>query len=642
MDIIQEFAENQFYLHAITSLQQEPVHLAVPDVDPRFVQASQAVESLDRVLAEPLGGFFLRHHLHSLHAVHLLTFLDEVREYRLLPSGSKFKLNMAKKIVNKYIKPRAKYELGISHYCKKRILYRIRKVTKVQNEEVEEMKAENDFDEKSDDTFDDLFDFARKEVEFDIHLSCFQSFLESRMYHRLLSLRKMEKIPVNRNSFTFIRVLGEGGFGKVSAVSKRDTKRAYACKELSKEKVIRKKRERLIMNERNILTFVKHPFIVELKYAFQDELSLYFILTLATGGELQFHLRKMESLPEEWVAFYIAELVLAIEYLHTRGIVYRDLKPENVLLDSAGHVRLTDLGLCSFIEPDELLDDHCGTKSFMAPEQTYSSYGKEVDWWSLGVMTIVLLTGHNPFYHKKKDKPQLQKSGLASLKKIGESFSNLRARAASAGSDMKTPQDRSRGMTVGNNGTIRMSIPEDNIGKLNEDEVPAELQTPVLQLQETPGTPDNQDPAGGDQKSGEDKESRKQATKALFIKTIEELEFPEMSPEAADFIRALVKMEPKERLGANGADEIKNHAFFKGIDWDRLSRKCIPPPFVPNPNSVNAEYLEAAAVPPQKSKDTKFFENFDYISPMVLQEELVETIHEDAELLNAPSNRRAR
>ena len=179
----------------------------------------------------------------------------------------------------------------------------------------------------------------------------------------------------------------------------------YACKTLNKLRIVEKKRERLILNERNVLVEVQSQFVINLKYSFQDDQALYLITDLLTGGDLQYHLNRFGVFPESWVLFYTAEVLLGLEYLHSKNIVYRDLKPENLLLDEGGFLKITDLGLASFIQPNEFLHQHCGTRSFMAPEQTYGEqgYGKCVDYWSLGVLMFQMLTGTNPFSKRHKN-----------------------------------------------------------------------------------------------------------------------------------------------------------------------------------------------------------------------------------------------
>ncbi len=116
------------------------------------------------------------------------------------------------------------------------------------------------------------------------------------------------------------------------------------------------------------MTEVKHPFIIELHYAFQTPERLYFILDYLNGGDLFYHLRKKSRLTEREVKVYAAEIILAIEYLHEKGFIYRDLKPENILLDSEGHIKLADFGLTKYIGEEKLAYSFCGTPQYLAPE----------------------------------------------------------------------------------------------------------------------------------------------------------------------------------------------------------------------------------------------------------------------------------
>ncbi|KAI5720250.1 hypothetical protein M8J77_004015 [Diaphorina citri] len=143
----------------------------------------------------------------------------------------------------------------------------------------------------------------------------------------------------------------------------------------------------------------KHPFIVDLMYAFQTGGKLYLILEYLSGGELFMHLEREGIFLEDTACFYLSEIILALEHLHRQGIIYRDLKPENILLDAQGHVKLTDFGLCKeHIQEGNVTHTFCGTIEYMAPEiLTRSGHGKAVDWWSLGALMYDMLTGAPPF-----------------------------------------------------------------------------------------------------------------------------------------------------------------------------------------------------------------------------------------------------
>lgn len=203
--------------------------------------------------------------------------------------------------------------------------------------------------------------------------------------------------------FELLRVLGKGGYGKVFQVKKgtgADKGKIFAMKVLRKAKiVINQKDTAHTKAERNILESIKHPFIVDLIYAFQTGGKLYLILEYLPGGELFMHLEREGIFSEETACFYLAEITLALEHLHSCGIVYRDLKPENILLDKDGHVKLTDFGLCKeSLEDGETTHTFCGTVEYMAPEVLLrSGHAKSVDWWSLGALMFDMLTGGPPF-----------------------------------------------------------------------------------------------------------------------------------------------------------------------------------------------------------------------------------------------------
>jgi len=209
--------------------------------------------------------------------------------------------------------------------------------------------------------------------------------------------------PAAPQDFELCKVLGKGGYGKVFQVRKltgEDRGKIFAMKVLKKAAIVRNSKDTAHTKaERHILEAVKHPFIVDLLYAFQTKGKLYLILEYQNGGELFSHLEREGIFLEDTACFYVAEISLALEHLHKQGIVYRDLKPENILLDSQGHVKLTDFGLCKeHIDDETVTHTFCGTIEYMAPEiLTRTGHGKAVDWWSLGALMYDMLVGSPPF-----------------------------------------------------------------------------------------------------------------------------------------------------------------------------------------------------------------------------------------------------
>ncbi|ETN64743.1 ribosomal protein S6 kinase [Anopheles darlingi] len=211
------------------------------------------------------------------------------------------------------------------------------------------------------------------------------------------------RIKLGPQDFELKKVLGKGGYGKVFQVRKTtgaDANSFFAMKVLKKASIVRNQKDTAHTRaERSILEAVRHPFIVELVYAFQTGGKLYLILEYLSGGELFMHLEREGIFLEDTACFYLCEIILALEHLHNLGIIYRDLKPENVLLDAQGHVKLTDFGLCKeHIKEGIVTHTFCGTIEYMAPEILMrSGHGKAVDWWSLGALMYDMLTGMPPF-----------------------------------------------------------------------------------------------------------------------------------------------------------------------------------------------------------------------------------------------------
>jgi serine/threonine protein kinase len=219
---------------------------------------------------------------------------------------------------------------------------------------------------------------------------------------------------VSKSDFLLHSVIGKGAYAKVFLVQKvtdPDRGAYYAMKVLKKAHIVVHQKDREhTKTERVILEEVRHPFIVRLFYAFQTDAKLYLILDYAPGGELFTYLDRQKMFLEDAAKIYMAELILALEHLHSLGIIYRDLKPENVLLDREGHVKLTDFGL-SKVSVGDGGDDGartltvCGTVEYMAPEVlAHQPYDYCVDWWSLGAMSFDMMTGRPPFTSQNRKK----------------------------------------------------------------------------------------------------------------------------------------------------------------------------------------------------------------------------------------------
>jgi len=281
------------------------------------------------------------------------------------------------------------------------------------------------------------------------------------------------KAKTSLDDFTMLKVIGKGSFGKVMLVQHKKDGKLYAMKVLSKKKVKQNDEVEHIKSERQVLMQnTNHPFLVGLHYSFQTLTKLYFVLDYIAGGELFFHLQAARRFPEPQALFYAAEILLALEYLHSLNIIYRDLKPENVLLDADGHASLTDFGLSKFVE--KTTNTFCGTPEYLAPEVLRKQqYGVAVDWWCFGSVIYEILVGLPPFY----------------CRDFNEMYRRI-------------------------------------------------LSQPVR-----------------------------------FP--------PHVSENARDLIKKLLERDPKKRLGVGGANEIKSHPFFSSIDWEKLVKREITPPFIP-------------------------------------------------------------
>jgi serine/threonine protein kinase len=208
------------------------------------------------------------------------------------------------------------------------------------------------------------------------------------------------------DDFDQLKVIGRGGFGRVLLVRKRDTRKVYAMKILKKAVIAARGEIEHTRTERSVLAKLDHPFLAKLHWSFQTEECLYFVMDFINGGELFHHLSIEKRFSEERARFYVAEIVSGMEYLHKAGVIYRDLKPENLLLNGQGHIVMTDFGLSKegLHAKDARTATFCGTPEYLAPEIIKGdNYTKAIDWWSVGTLLYEMLTGLPPFYTEDEE-----------------------------------------------------------------------------------------------------------------------------------------------------------------------------------------------------------------------------------------------
>lgn len=184
--------------------------------------------------------------------------------------------------------------------------------------------------------------------------------------------------------FDLVRTLGTGSFGRVMLIKKKTNGSYYALKILEKRRVVKTKQVEHTLNEKKILNAIHFPFITQLLCAFKDNANLYMVIEYVNGGEMFTHLvRDNKGFSETRARFYTAQVVLAIEYLHSLDILHRDLKPENTLISNDGYIKISDFGFAKQVKTRTYT--LCGTPEYLAPEIIQSKgYGKSVDWWALG------------------------------------------------------------------------------------------------------------------------------------------------------------------------------------------------------------------------------------------------------------------
>ncbi|MEQ2287284.1 Rhodopsin kinase [Ameca splendens] len=364
--------------------------------------------AFDSVCVEqPIGKRLFREFLEANKEYHGACRLwKDIEGYDLAEDSDRGK--KASKIVQRYMDPSAKH---FCPYLPEDIMAKVK----------ENLEAGGD----------DLFSASlAKTLEY-LREAPYTFFLESMYLKRFLQWKWLEMQPMDVDWFLDFRVLGKGGFGEVSACQMKATGKLYACKKLNKKRLKKRKGYEGAMVEKRILEKVHSRFIVSLAYAFQTKEELCLVMTIMNGGDLKYHVYLVDEnnpgFDEPRACFYIAQIIQGLEHLHQKRIIYRDLKPENVLLDNDGNVRISDLGLAVELkEGKTMTKGYAGTPGYMAPEMLKGDkYDSSVDYFTLGVTLYEFIAAKNPFRNRgeKVEREEMKERMLNLLVTYPDNFS---------------------------------------------------------------------------------------------------------------------------------------------------------------------------------------------------------------------------
>jgi serum/glucocorticoid-regulated kinase 2 len=207
--------------------------------------------------------------------------------------------------------------------------------------------------------------------------------------------KKDSGVECDITKFELLKVIGRGTFGKVILARYKEDGALYALKILKKEHILKTKNLTNIKNEKRLLEKIDCPFIIKLRFTFQNKEKIFMVLDYYNGGELFFHLQNNRAFAEDLVRFYAAEIYIALSYLHLHKTIYRDLKPENIILDGEGHIKIIDFGLAKDkIDERNLTNTVCGTNEYIPPEVIKGEpYHYNFDWWGYGILLYEMLFG---------------------------------------------------------------------------------------------------------------------------------------------------------------------------------------------------------------------------------------------------------